>query len=552
MLIEMWSPVFKKNGRTREPIQFHPGLNVIMGMDLADNSIGKSSSLLAIDFIFGGNSYLKSIAVKKLGDHPIYFCFQFEKKFYFARDTAKPDIITYCNDDYSPTGETMPLEIFLDKLKKRYHLDSPYLSFRLAMSGFFRIAGKNNQNTDFPLQIYSSQKSSESITTLIQLFNLYDNIARYKERLKDKSDQLTTFRNARKYAFISNLVGGKKQFEANVSEIKRLEYDLSHLQDTQQDKIDSDDIEKNQQKLQLRNTKLELENSLRDKQRRLKLLDISIEFGLYPTESDLTELQQYFPDTNLKKLYEVEAYHKKLANILDSEFSTERELLAVKIEEMESQLTALNQELKELGTIPTLSSEFLENYSKLTTTITALKEQNEAYLKESALSKEKSEADSDLKRSTEDILIELEGKINAKMREFNDVLYPDIRKDPQINLKAHNSYSFNTPDDDGTGTKFKGMILYDLSILYLTNLPALAHDSLLLSNISYQATEALLKLYDQSKSLNKQVFLAFDKASSYSPEANKLLSENTVLRLSSNGNELYGISWNKGENTDEV
>lgn len=552
MLIEMWSPVFKKNGQTREPVRFHPGLNVIMGMDLADNSIGKSSSLLVIDFIFGGNSYQKSIAIKKLGHHPIYFCFQFEKKFYFSRNTATPDIITYCNDDYSPTGETMPLENFLNKLKKRYHLDSPELSFRLAMSGFFRIAGKNNQNTDFPLQVYSSQKSSESITTLIQLFNLYDNIARYKERLKDKSDQLTTFRNARKYAFISNLVGGKKQFEANVSEIKRLEYDLSHLQDTHQDKIDSDDIEKNQQKIQLRNTKLELENSLRDKQRRLKLLDISIEFGLYPTDSDLTELQRYFPDTNLKKLYEVEAYHKKLATILDSEFSTERETLSLEIEGLESQLTVLNRELQELGSIPNLSNEFLENYSKLTAIINALKEQNGAYLKESALSKEKSEADSDLKRSTEDILIELEGKINTKMREFNNVLYPDIRKAPQINLKAHNSYSFYTPDDDGTGTKFKGMILFDLTMLYLTNLPALAHDSLLLSNISYQATEALLKLYDRSKSLNKQVFLAFDKASSFSPEANKLLSENTVLRLSSNGNELYGISWNKGENSDEI
>ncbi|VGV66318.1 chromosome segregation ATPase [Streptococcus pyogenes] len=96
------------------------------------------------------------------------------------------------------------------------------------------------------------------------------------------------------------------------------------------------------------------------------------------------------------------------------------------------------------------------------------------------------------------------------------------------------------------------MIVFDLVMLYLTNLPALAHDSLLLSNISYQAIEALLKLYDQSKSLNKQVFLAFDKASSYSPDANQLLSENTVLRLSSNGNELYGISWNKGENSDEI
>ena len=97
------------------------------------------------------------------------------------------------------------------------------------------------------------------------------------------------------------------------------------------------------------------------------------------------------------------------------------------------------------------------------------------------------------------------------MREFNNIIYPDISKSPQLNLKAHNSYSFYTPDDDGTGTKFKGMILFDLAMLYLTNLPALTHDSLLLSNVSYQATEALLKLHDQSKSLNKQVFLAFDK-----------------------------------------
>ncbi|VEF05473.1 Chromosome segregation ATPase [Streptococcus equi subsp. zooepidemicus] len=89
-------------------------------------------------------------------------------------------------------------------------------------------------------------------------------------------------------------------------------------------------------------------------------------------------------------------------------------------------------------------------------------------------------------------------------------------------------------------------------MLYLTNLPALAHALLLLGNISHQATEALLNLYDHSKSLHKHVFLAFDKASSYSPEANQLLSENTVLRLSSNENELYGISWNKGENLNEI
>lgn len=83
MLIEMWSPVFKRHGEIREQIQFHPRLNVIMGIDLADNFIGKSSSLLAIDFIFGGNSYQKSIAVKKLSDYLIYFCFHLIRNFIY-------------------------------------------------------------------------------------------------------------------------------------------------------------------------------------------------------------------------------------------------------------------------------------------------------------------------------------------------------------------------------------------------------------------------------------------------------------------------------------
>ncbi|AND04485.1 Chromosome segregation ATPase [Streptococcus pyogenes] len=61
-----------------------------------------------------------------------------------------------------------------------------------------------------------------------------------------------------------------------------------------------------------------------------------------------------------------------------------------------------------------------------------------------------------MKRSTEDILLDLEVKINSKMREVNNILYPDIRKAPQINLNAHNSYSFYTPDDDVQELSLKG------------------------------------------------------------------------------------------------
>ena len=86
MLIEMHSPVFKENGSERPPIRFGPGLNVVLGKENGENSIGKSSALLAIDFVFGGNAYLRSDGVHHIGDHTIFFTFQFGgKDYYFAR-----------------------------------------------------------------------------------------------------------------------------------------------------------------------------------------------------------------------------------------------------------------------------------------------------------------------------------------------------------------------------------------------------------------------------------------------------------------------------------
>lgn len=39
----------------RGPITFHEGLNTVLGDKKAENSIGKSTFLLALDFCFGGD-----------------------------------------------------------------------------------------------------------------------------------------------------------------------------------------------------------------------------------------------------------------------------------------------------------------------------------------------------------------------------------------------------------------------------------------------------------------------------------------------------------------
>ncbi|WP_281666404.1 hypothetical protein [Gemella morbillorum] len=77
---------FKEKGKERPPIIFKEGLNVVLGKNDGAMSIGKFSALLAIDFMFGGDTYVKSDGVKQEGNHSILFAFEFNGiRYYFER-----------------------------------------------------------------------------------------------------------------------------------------------------------------------------------------------------------------------------------------------------------------------------------------------------------------------------------------------------------------------------------------------------------------------------------------------------------------------------------
>ena len=216
--------------------------------------------------------------------------------------------------------------------------------------------------------------------------------------------------------------------------------------------------------------------------------------------------------------------------------------MEMEISLLQSYIKELQKQITDLGFVGNLSKEFLDRHSEIKGKIDAIRLQNEAYLTLTDLQDAKRRADDMLKRGIEDILSEIERTLNDKMKEFNDTLFVDSRKAPQIRFREYNSYEFETPDDTGTGSNYKGMVVYDLAMLYLTALPTIAHDSLILKNISDGAVNGIMKIYAASK---KQVFIAFDKQAAYRPDTQKILSDNTVLKLSDNNCELYGQSWNK-------
>lgn len=156
----------------------------------------------------------------------------------------------------------------------------------------------------------------------------------------------------------------------------------------------------------------------------------------------------------------------------------------------------------------------------------------------------KARADEILKKAIECILLEIETELNDKMREFDGQLHSEPRKPPYLRFDSYNRYKFETPDDTGAGANFRSMIIYDLAALFTTALPAIAHDSLILKNISDGAIDGIMKIYEKSE---KQIFIAFDKQAAYTADTQAILERNCVLRLSDGNCELYGRPWNKEE-----
>ncbi|MHB1652672.1 MAG: DUF2326 domain-containing protein [Desulfitobacteriaceae bacterium] len=149
-------------------------------------------------------------------------------------------------------------------------------------------------------------------------------------------------------------------------------------------------------------------------------------------------------------------------------------------------------------------------------------------------------------RAGRKLLDEMCSQINIKMYELNKKIYTNGRCAPTLNIHG-DKYTFNTYGDTGTGTAFANLITFDLALLELTCLPAIAHDLPLLKNIENPALENIVDLYSKSK---KQIFIAIDKINSYKADTAKVMTAYKVLNLSKE-KLLFIKNWKKEETIAE-
>ncbi|HFI0076866.1 TPA: DUF2326 domain-containing protein [Streptococcus suis] len=543
MLKEISCDHFKEHGQIRPPIRFHKGLNAIIGSADGANSIGKSTFLMIIDFVFGGSDYIKKATdiIEHIGNHTIKFEFEFKgTSYYFYRSTADSATIWECDQNYKPK-QGLSREEYCHFLQQHYDMPVPPKHFRAAISPFIRVWGRPaTLDQEKPFKASAGSPDKQGVKAALQLFNRYNEIKEQIQAIDSAKEKKRVFLSAQKYKFIA-VVDNKTQFNDNEKRIQELEQDLNQLsKESDNGLVDLDSLQAQQLS--------ELRRQLSDiKRQRTRLLaqKKSFEAERKPEKAQLVKdfetLQQFFPSVDIQRLSDIEQFHQKLTGVLKKEYEESAKELQLLINHTNSQINELEDKMSSLKDVTNVSLAILEQYAELQKEMSQLKDSNQNFLIKERLNDEIRLLKESFEALMAQILQDIESTINTKMKTINDEIYQGTKTSPKLTLSSASSYHFHTPKDRGTGSEYKGLIVFDLAMLEETSIPVIAHDSVLLKQIQDTALEGILYHYTQQ---DKQVFIALDKETSYSNITQVLLQEAEVLRLFPNGGELYGWAWN--------
>lgn len=537
---------FIENGVPRGKIEFFSGLNICLGEDNAENSIGKSTFLFAVDFCFGGDSYCsQKELLKEVGNHKINFCLEFDNEpYYFSRSTENSKEVAFCDENFNIMKKISDID-FKDFLLEKYNLAETGLSFRQAVTSFIRIFGKESSEIKniVGVERYNGGKTG-ILRNLIKLFEEYDEVKSLEEKSAAIQSEQNEFTSVEKSKIVKN---GKIK---NLSQLKESEIRVDQLKDELLQIAEANKIQTETVDAQRAAQAAELERQITVlKRNRTKLLNektiLEANLGSETKiqKENLDELKSFFPELNIPHIEEIQNFHNQIAKILKKETEEELAKIEDKISGNENNLIEATQALMELRVPVSIPKKILEQYAAVSIQKNELEGQVCFYKNSEQISRKLKEIKIELDDKKNSILKEIAVKINQKLEELSVKVNGDDSYAPCLNLNSASSYIFYAPNDSGTGTAYVSMVLYDLAILELTNLSFVIHDSILFKNLS---DNRVIKVFEEYENSRKQIFVSFDKKNSYESDSLKKTIENhTVIELYAGGGELFGRSWAK-------
>lgn len=555
MLVEVRCDKFISNGKVREPIRFHAGLNVVLGDDNGSNSIGKSTFLMILDFVFGGTDYIqKCVDVQEnVKEHTICFAFDFGgQMYYFSRNTVDYNNVVKCNAEYQALPEEpLSLQKYGGFLCEHYALLAEGITWRGAIARFIRVYKRDTLDEERPLRSSKDESATVAIQRYMRLFDRYSSVeAQIKQAAKAEDEKETFRKSTQEYNHIRAAKNDKEK-AANDTRIAELEQqEQSLIDDNNSGLLDLDSMtaqrlsELNEALINFRRQRALVQTQLNSVRR-----DMTGEKRSF--KRTFTDLERFFPNEEFHTLEEIEHFHQKLTKILEQEFAETERSLATTYSLLSREIDAIQEQITEIKNVPNVSQAILKEFAQITTELNNLRKANRNYDELQRLKQVAADYAATRDTIIADELLIIKNTVNREMDSITlEILGDATHMPPVLKLEKLNKYTFKTPNDGGTGAQYRGLITFDLANMAVTPIPFVVHDSVLLKNIERAVFSSIIKVYHNQRQQGKQVFMAYDTLDAYDKETRELVEENAVLQLSPGGNELFGWAWNK-ERQDE-
>lgn len=521
-------------------IVFKEGLNVVVGDDDAANSIGKSNSLLLIDFAFGGSSYAGSDdVVTHVGQHEMKIHFVFDgTDYFFVRNTSAPNTVYKCDANYQ-NQKFMTADEYRRLLLSLYHVPSLHLSFREMVSQFSRIYQVKNCDETKPLNPGHNHSEEDRVVFLIKLMNKYQKIVEQDAVKKNAVEKLSAYNKAVKLKLIP-VLNSQKEYKKNEREIERLNSEMTSIK-TQITFRTMNLTSEQLTRIGVLKTKLariQKEKSLTSSL--IESLRQNIEYTSSNLQIDENKIKELFPTAELKKMEEVNQFHLRLTAILSEEIDSRIKKEQKRLAWLCEQESSIIDQVAKVAAETNPDNLALDRLVSTKQSVDQLISGRESYETKRQLQQDKNDAISLYDVIVTKILTDIEYLLNKEMERLNKLIIGDVKKSPRISLEPK-KYMVFCEGDTGAGTGYRRLITFDLAILNLTVLPFLIHDSILFKNVEDDAVKGIFDLYASSQ---KQLFVSIDKLPSYQKEVRDVVEAHQVLKLSRD-HTLYGKVWNR-------
>lgn len=517
-------------------LHFQSGLNTILGDNQSTNSIGKSTLLLIIDFVFGGNTFIESDlgTINELGHLKIDFKFIFKSKYYyFTRSTENKNFVYKCDENYVVV-ETIKLETFTELLKELYN--SNFESrFRQAINPYSRIWKKNNYDVDKPILNHNKEKEVVSVENLVRLFGEYHKIELLSKQIKIKESSLKVLKGMFKENIVSKLT--KTQDKKNQIELKRIEGEIESIKENLVKYTLNTEELANKEIIELKIGKQKILEYKTQINYKIARLNQNLENYKFKGEY-LNKINDFFENFKTDKIQKINDFHNRLSELMKEEihsslkkYQNKEEELSNRINEIDSKIDEILKDVKS----PRFIVEKLYDLTIASKKITETKQFAENYENEILEYQKLKEG---LEHKIKDVLLKIEDLINNELKLLNEKIYGLGKKTPSIKLQR-TTFEFDHSVNTGTGKSYSDLIEFDLALFRLSDLSILIHDSILFKNIEDKAVDEIIDLYSISK---KQIFIAIDGITKYSTTSQVKLNDTKVIQLS-NTYKLFNRDW---------